>query len=168
MVTMRRERKVENKRNPRDSKDSFRRAFEALVPCAEELNDEDVREILAAAGVDTDTVIEKAYRSLQDVAGRRYLSQGKSVPTELREALRQMKPASPRERLQVETERARAAIRSIFDNVKENTAAIVNTKTSRPQLQPAFRNKKDLSDADRKQLAELQEELDKSDAASEK
>jgi hypothetical protein len=34
------------------------------------------------------------------------------------------------------------------------------------RLQPAFRNKKDLSEADRKQLAELQEELDKSDAVS--
>lgn len=158
---------MENKRNPRGSNDAFRRIFDALVPCAEELNDEDVREILAAVGVDADRVIEKAYRSLQDVAGRRYLSQGKNVPTELREALRQMKPASPRERLQVETERARAAIRSIFDKVKQNSAAIVNTKASQPQLQAAFRNKKDLSEADRKQLAELQEELDKSDAASE-
>ena len=158
---------MENKKNPRDSNDVFRRMFDALVPGAEELNDEDVREILAAAGVDADTVIEKAYRSLQDVAGRKYLSQGKNVPTELREALRQMKPASPRERLQVETERARAAIRSIFVKVKENTAAIANTKIPRSQLQPAFRNKKDLSEADRKQLAELQEELDRSDAASE-
>lgn len=157
---------MKNKRNQQDSKDSFRRVFDALVPFAEELNDEDVQEILAATGVDADTVIEKAYHSLQDVAGRRYLSQGKSVPTELREALRQMKPGSPREQLQVKTERARAAIRSIFDKVKENSAAIVNTKASRPRLQPAFRNKKDLSEADRKQLAELQEELDKSDAVS--
>lgn len=158
---------MKNKRNARDSKDAFRRMFDAFVPCAEELNDEDVREILAAAGVDVDAIIEKAHRSLQDVAGRRYLSQGKNVPTKLREALRQMKPASPRERLQIETERARVAIRSIFEKVKENTAAIANTKASRPHLQPAFRNKKDLSEADRKQLAELQEELDRSDAASE-
>lgn len=157
---------MKNKTNPQDSKDSFRRVFDALVPFAEDLNDEDVQEILAAAGVDTDTVIEKAYHSLQDVAGRRYLSQGKSVPTELREALLQMKPGSPREQLQVKTERARAAIRSIFDKVKENTAGIVNTKASLSQLQPAFRNKKDLSEADRKQLAELQEELDKKDAVS--
>jgi hypothetical protein len=89
---------MENKRNPHDSKDAFRRMLDALVPCAEDLNDEDVREILAAAGIDADTAIEKAYRSLQDVAGRRYLSQGENVPTKLREALRQMKPASPRER----------------------------------------------------------------------
>jgi hypothetical protein len=158
---------MRNKKNPQDSNDSFRQVFDALVPFAEDLNDEDVQEILAAAGVDADAVIEKAYHSLQDVAGRRYLSQGKSVPTELREALRQMKPASPRERLQVETERARTAIRSIFDRVKENAAAIANAKASRPHLQPAFRNKKDLSEADRKQLTELQEELDRSDAASE-
>lgn len=164
---MRKGRKMKNKRIPRESRDSLRRMFDALVPCAEELNDEDVRDILAAASIDADTVIEKAFRSLQDVAGRRYLSQGKDVPTELREALRQMKPASPRERLQVETERARAAIRSIFDKVKENTTAIVNTKSSRPQLQPAFRNKKELSEADRKQLAELQEELDRNDAVLE-
>lgn len=157
---------MKNKRNQQDSKDSFRRVFDALVPFAEELNDDDVQEILAAAGVDADTVIEKAYHSLQDVAGRRYLSQGKSVPTELREALRQMKPGSPREQLQVKTERARAAIRSIFDKVKENTAGLVNTKASPSRLQPAFRNKKDLSEADRKQLAELQDELDKSDAVS--
>lgn len=157
---------MKNKRNQQDSKDSFRRVFDALVPFAEELNDDDVREILAAAGVDADTVIEKAYHSLQDVAGRRYLSQGESVPTELREALRQMKPGSPREQLQVKTERARAAIRSIFDKVKENTAGLVNAKASRSRLQPAFRNKKDLSEADRKQLAELQDELDKSDAVS--
>lgn len=154
---------MRNKKSPQDSKDSFRQVFDALVPFAEDLNDEDVQEILAAAGVDADTVIEKAYHSLQDVAGRTYLSQGKSVPTELREALRQMKPASPRERLQVETERARTAIRSIFDRVKENAAGIANSRAVRPHLQPAFRNKQDLSEADRKQLAELQEELDKSD-----
>lgn len=157
---------MKNKKTPQDSKDSFRQMFDALMPLAEDLNDEDVQEILGAAGVDADTVIEKAYHSLQDVAGRRYLSRGESVPTELREALLQMKPGSPREQFQVKTERARAAIRSIFDKVKENTAGLVNTKASRSRLQSAFRNKKDLSEADRKQLAELQEELDKNDAAS--
>ena len=45
---------MKNKRNQQDSKDSFRRVFDALVPFAEELNDEDVQEILAATGVDAD------------------------------------------------------------------------------------------------------------------
>lgn len=158
---------MKNKRTPRESRGSIRRAFDALVPYAEELHDEDVRDILAAADIDADTVIENAYRSLQEVASRRYLSQGKNLPAELREALRQMKPASPRERLGVEMGKARATLRSIFDKAKENTAAFVNPKWSASRLQPAFRNKKDLSEADQKQLAELQEELDNNDAISE-
>lgn len=158
---------MKNKRTPRDSKDSFSRVFDAIVPYAEELSDEDVRDILAAADIDADKVIEKTNRLLQDVAGRRYLSQGKNLPAELREALQQMKPASPRERLEVETQRARAVIRSIFDKVKEKTAVIGSTKWSAQQSRPAFRNKKDLSEEDRKQLAELQEELDTNDSISE-
>lgn len=158
---------MKNKRTPRESRDSVGRVFDALLPYPEELHDEDMRDILAAAGIDADTVVEKAYRSLHEVASRRYLSQGKNLPTELRDALRQMKPASPRERLDVETRKARATLRSILDKVYENTTAIVNPRWSAPRLQPAFRNKKDLSEADRKQLAELQDELDDSDAISE-
>lgn len=159
---------MKNKRTPQKSKDSLTRVFDALVPQPEELDDEDVRDILAAAGIDADTVVEKAYRSLHEVASRRYLSQGKNLPTELRDALRQMKPVTPRERLDVETRKARATLRSLFDKVKENTASLVNPKRSASHLQPAFRNKKDLSEADQKQLAELQEELDKNDAISER
>jgi len=158
---------MKNKKIPDRSKDSFRQMFDALVPSVEELDDKEVLDILSAAGINTDALFAKAHHSFQELAGRKYLSQGKNLPGELKEALVQLKPASPRERVELETGKARAAIRSIVENVKANMAAVVNPKWGSSAMQPAFRNKKELSKEDQQQLAEIQEDLDKDVASSE-
>ena len=157
---------MKNRKIPNELKDFLSQMSDALLPSIEELGDEERRTILEASGLDEDSVIQKAHHALQELAGRKYLSQGKRVPPQLREALLQLKPAGPRERIELETGRARATIRSIFDEVKQNTAAILNPRRPASRLEPAFRNKKDMSEADRKQLDELQEELDRNDASS--
>ncbi len=159
---------MKNKKTPDGSKGSFSQMVDAFVPPVEELDDEEVISILSAAGIDADTLLAKTHHSLQELAGRKYLSQGKNLPAEFREALQQLKPASPRERLELETGRAQAAIRSIVQKVKANTAAIVNPKWAASGMQPAFRNKKDLSKEDQQQLAEIQKDLDKGLDSSEK
>jgi hypothetical protein len=157
---------MKNKKTPDAASNSFKEAFDALVTPVEELDDEDVANILACAGIDPDAVTAKAHQHLQDLAGRRYFSQGKNVPSELKNALLQLKPASFADRAHIETTKARSAIRSIFDKAKEKTVAAVEPRLHAVAQQPAFRNKKDLTDVDRKHLADLQEELDKGDATS--
>lgn len=157
---------MKNKRTPDAAPSSFKDVFDALVSPVEELDDEDVANILACAEIDPDAVTAKAHQHLQDLAGRRYFSQGKNVPAELKNALLQLKPASFADRVSTETSKARSTIRSIFEKVKDNTVATFESGLDAPSPQPAFRNKKDLTDVDRKHLADLQEELDKGDAPS--
>jgi chromosomal replication initiation ATPase DnaA len=157
---------MRNKKTSDGARNSFREVFDALVPSVEELDDEEVASILASAGIDPEVVAAKAHHQLQELVGRRYLSQGKSVPSELKNALHQLKPATRAERINLEISKARAVIRSIFKKVKERTVVAVEPVLRPVAPPPAFRNKKDLTDADRKQLAELQEELDNTDAAS--
>ncbi|MBI3477349.1 MAG: hypothetical protein HY010_16575 [Acidobacteria bacterium] len=158
---------MKDKKTSDEARESFRDVVDALVPSLEELDDEEVANLLESSGIDADAVTAKAHQRLQELAGRRYLSQGKSVPAELRDALHQLKPASFADRVNTEANKAKAAIRSIFDKVKE-TVALAEPGLTQAAMQPAFRNKKDLTDADRKQLATLQDELDKNDAASTK
>jgi hypothetical protein len=157
---------MKNRKASDEARNSLREVFNALVPPVEELDDEDVANILACAGIDPEALTAKAHQRLQDLAGRRYLSQGENVPPELKNALQQLKPADLADRVNLATSKARAAIRSIFEKVKEKTVAPVQPVLGHAAPQPSFRNKKDLTDADREQLAELQEELDKNDAAS--
>src|SRR6202142_1989377 len=116
---------MKNKRTPDGARSSFKDAFDALVSPVEELDDEDVANILACAGIDPDAVTAKAHQHLQDLAGRRYFSQGKNVPSELKNALLQLKPASVADRVSIETSKARSTIRSIFEKVKDRTIAAV-------------------------------------------
>jgi hypothetical protein len=157
---------MNNRKTSDEARNSFREVFNALVSPVEELDDEDVVSILAWAGIDPEALTAKAHQHLQDLAGRRYLSQGKNVPPELKNALQQLKPANLADRVNLETSKARAAIRSIFEKMKEKAVAPVKPVLGQAAPQPSFRNKKNLTDADREQLAELQEELDKNDAAS--
>ncbi len=159
---------MKDKKTSQEARNSFREIFDALVPSLEELDDKEVENLLASSGIDPDALTAKAHQHLQELAGRRYLSQGKSVPAELKDALRQLKPASFADRVNAETNKAQAAIRSIFEKVKEKTVGPVEPGLTRAAMQPAFRNKKDLTDTDRRQLTELQDELDKNHGASRK
>jgi hypothetical protein len=157
---------MKNKKTSDGARNSFRGVFGSLVPSPEELDDEEVSNILASAGIDPEATVTRAHHQLQELAARRFLSRGENVPSELKDALRQLKPATVADRISLETSNARAAIRSIFEKVKARTGVAAKPVLRPAAVQPAFRNKRDLTDADRKQLAELQEELDNSEAPS--
>jgi len=159
---------MKNKKTPAQARDSFRETFNALIPPIEEANDEEVANLLSTYGIDPEAITAKAHQHLQEVA-RRYSSQGKTIPPGLKNALRQLKPPTVTEKVELEASRAKAAIRSILEEVKEKTTAAADRILPTAAPQPAFRNKKDLTDADRKQLADLQAELDeKGDTTSRK
>jgi hypothetical protein len=132
---------MKNRKPPDEARNSFKELFGALVPSVEELDDEEVADILACAGIDPEAVTAKAHQLLQDLARRRYLSQGKNLPTELKAALQQLKPASLADKANLETSKARAAIRSILEKLQERTDAPARTMPGRAAPQPAFRNK---------------------------
>jgi hypothetical protein len=151
---------MKNKKSATEPRDSFRETFNALIPPIEEANDEEVANLLSTYGIDPEAISAKARQHLQEVARRRYSSQGKTIPAGLKNALRQLKPPTVAQKVELEASRAKAAIRSILEEVKEKTSAAAERIHPTVAPQPAFRNKKDITDADRKQLADLQAELD--------
>jgi hypothetical protein len=151
---------MKKKKSSDEARKSFQEMFNALVPPIEELDGSEIADMLVSSGLDPDALAKKAHEHLQKLAGSRYLSRGKSVPTELKNALHQLRPPTMAEQLAIETDMARSAIRTIFGRVSAEIAEGVKGLGTRAAMQPAFRNKKELTDVDRRKLAELQEELD--------
>lgn len=137
---------------------TFQAMYNAFVPPIEELDDCEVVDLLLSSGIDPDSLTTKAHDHLQKIAGDRYLSRGESVPAELKNALQQLKPASMTEQIARESEKARSAIRSLFEKALNGIRPVELGRG--PSLEPAFRNKTELTESDKKKLAQLQEELD--------
>lgn len=150
---------MKRKKTSDEARKSFQEMFNALVPPIEDLDGSEIVDLLVSSGLDPDALATKAHEHLQKLAGSRYLSRGKSVPSELKNAIHQLRPPTIAEQVVIETDKARSAIRSIFERV---ATEIVETSSlgTWAATQPAFRNKKELTDVDRKKLTELQEELD--------
>lgn len=157
---------MRRKKTSEDARRAFQEMFNALLPPIEDLDDAEVTDLLQSSGINPEALIAKTHEHLQRLAGTRYLSRGESVPPKLRDALHQLKPANIAEQVAIESNKARSAIRSIFERVKEEITGTAVVVVPRAAMQPAFRNKKDLTDADQELLAELQEELDSNDDPS--
>ena len=151
---------MKRKKTSDEARKSFQEMFNALVPPIEDLDGSEVADLLVSSGLDPDALATKAHERLQKLAGSRYLSRGKSVPAELKNALHQLRAPTMAEQVAIETDKARSAIRSIFGKVAAEISGTVANLGARAAMQPAFRNKKELTDIDRKKLSELQEELD--------
>ena len=145
------------KMNSSEPRERFRARVHALLPEVDNLDDQEIDHILTSSGIDPEAVIEAAYERLQRRAGRNYLSLGKDPPPELRSAVHQLKPTGSRDRANSVATKAKLAIRSIFETVNKNP--VKRTAV----IQPAFRNKRKLTDSDRSILAEMQRELDEDD-----
>ncbi|MBZ5631462.1 MAG: hypothetical protein LAO06_21620 [Acidobacteriia bacterium] len=144
----------------------FCEKFDALVPRVEDFDDDELTRILNSSGLDPASVLAKAHQRLQGLAGKHYLSQGKEVPTLLRSALEQLKPPSTGELIAQEISSAKNAVRALFDKVREHASTIATAPTGHIALQPAFRNKKELTNEDKKQLDDLQRELNNQTSSS--
>jgi hypothetical protein len=136
----------------------FQAMYDAFVPPIEEIDECEVMDLLVSSGIDPDRVTTKAYNHLQKLAGDRYLSRGESVPTELKNALQQLRPLSMADKIMRESDNARSAIRSLFEGAVNKVGPIDLGRGH--CLAPAFRNKTELTESDKKKLDRLQEELD--------
>jgi hypothetical protein len=141
-----------------EARKAFQAMYNALVPPIEEIDDSEVVDFLLSSGIDPDSLTTKAYEHLQKIAGDRYLSRGESVPAELKNALQQLKPTSMTEKIAKESEKARSTIRALFESALKIIGPIDVGRG--PCLDPAFRNKTELTESDKEKLARLQEELD--------
>ena len=90
---------------------------------------------------------------------QRYTSLGKNPPQSMREALAQLRPATPEEEEQTKTAQALSKVQSILANIKSGAVSLLGNPGV--SLAPAFRNKQvDLTQADRELLDAQQIEID--------
>ncbi len=144
-----------------DKDDGFLKRLDALTGSSEDRDSSTVKEQLRERGVDPDLLRKAAYDRLRQSATQRYSSQGKNVPPQMVEALRQLRPPTPEEEEQTRTAEAASKVQSLLDHIKAGIAAVVDNNNEIGDFAPAFRNKKgQVSRSDSDLLNSHQSELD--------
>jgi hypothetical protein len=130
---------------------------DSLYGSPSQLDAGEARELLRRAGIDPEDVKARLYRKF-DALAKEYAAAGRPVPALLKQALSDLRPGvpgSPKERALVRE--ARAAIRSVIDHAQRMQERLA--RLPRVTLATAYRNKKELSERDKKLLDDLAEDL---------
>jgi hypothetical protein len=130
---------------------------DSLYGSPSQLDAEEARELLWRAGIDPEDVKARLYRKF-DALAKEYAAAGRPVPALLKQALSDLRPgvpSSPKERASVRE--ARAVIRSVIDRAQRIQERLA--RLPRVTLTTAYRNKKELSERDKKLLDDLAEDL---------
>lgn len=130
---------------------------DSLYGSPSELESREARELLRRARIDPEEVKACLYRRF-DALAKEYAAAGRPVPALLKQALSDLRPGvsgSPKERTLVRE--ARAAIRSVIDHAQRMQERLA--RLPRVTLATAYRNKKELSERDKKLLDDLAEDL---------
>ena len=105
------------------------------------------------------------HKQLFDYANHHYRTLDKDVPENLEKTLRALRPPSAAEKAKAVVRRPKHLVGSFLDTAKAKSAEFLGTtlptQTRQPQF--AFRNKKELSAADKDLLQSEQEDVDSSD-----
>jgi hypothetical protein len=144
---------------------SLEESLEALFGREEDLTDAELDEELDASGIDPAELQAKVHKQLLDYANHHYRTLDKEVPEKLEKALRALRPPSAAEKAKVAVRSAENLIGSFLDTAKARSPELLShalpVQTRHPQL--AFRNKKELSAADKDLLQSEQEDVDSSE-----
>jgi hypothetical protein len=155
--------KKKNKENRQA--ESLEQSLEALFGREADLTDEDLDEELGACGIDSAELQANVHKQLFDYTNHHYRTLDRDVPENLEKTLRALRPPSAAEKAMAVVRTAENLVDSFLDTAKTKSAELLSTtlptQTRHPQL--AFRNKKELSAADRDLLKSEQEDVDSSD-----
>jgi len=144
---------------------SLEESLEALFGREEDLTDAELDEELDASGIDPGELQVNVHKQLLDYANHHYRTLDKDVPENLEKALRALRPPSAAEKARDAVRSAENLVGSFLDTAKAKSAKILSNALPAPTAQPqfAFRNKKELSAADKDLLQSEQEDVDSSD-----
>lgn len=147
-------------RTPEEARNRIKHLSEALFGAPEEIDEKEAAQALSEAGFDTDALNERVYKRLYAEA-QQYWNAKKDLPPLLKSALEQLRPLSAPPRNEAELARqAKAGVERILEKAKLLASALVPDAPL--TFAESFRNKKQgLTEADRKSLDAVQEQLRK-------
>ena len=144
---------------------SFEESLELLFGRESDLTDEELHEELEACGIDAAELQVDVHKQLFDYANHRYRTLDKDVPENLEKALRALRPPTAAEKVKAAVRSAEHLVDGFLDTAKAKSSELLSNampaRTRQPQF--AFRNKKELSAADKDLLQSEQEEVDSSE-----
>lgn len=145
--------------------ESFEESLETLFGRESDLTDEELDEELQACGMDAAELKANVHKQLFEYANHHYRTLDKDVPENLEKTLRALRPPSAAERTKAVVKTAENLVGSFLDTARAKSAGLLSTALPGQPRQPqfAFRNKKELSAADKHLLESEQEDVDSSD-----
>ena len=145
--------------------ESFEESLETLFGRESDLTDEELDEELEACGMDAAELQANVHKQLSDYANHHYRTLDRDVPENLQKTLRALRPPSAAEKAKAVVKTAENLVGSFLDTARAKSAELLSTalrgETKRAQF--AFRNKNELSAADKDLLNSEQEDVDSSD-----
>lgn len=144
---------------------SLEESLEALFGREEDLTEAELDEELSACGIDPSELQANVHKQLLDYANRHYRTLDKDVPETLEKTLRALRPPSAAEKAKAAVRSAENLVGSFLDTTKAKSSELLShaMPAQTPQPQFAFRNKKELSAADKDLLQSEQEDVDSSE-----
>jgi len=145
--------------------ESFEESLELLFGRESDLTDEELDEELEACGINPAELQADVHKQLFDYANHHYRTLDKDVPEKLEKTLRALRPPSGAEKAKAVVKTAEDLVGSFLDTAKAKSSELLSNVVRAPTRQPrlAFRNKKELSAADKALLQSEQEDVDSSD-----
>jgi hypothetical protein len=145
--------------------ESLEQSLEALFGREADLTDAELDEELDACGIDAAELQANVHKQLFDYANHHFRTLDRDVPANLEKTLRALRPPSAAEKARAAVRTVENLVGSFLDAAKTKSAELLSTtlpdETRHAQF--AFRNKKELSAADKDLLKSEQEDVDSSD-----
>ncbi len=147
------------RRTPEETRNRINRLSEALFGSPEEIGEEEAEQALREVGLDTEALQERVYQRLYAEA-QQYWKAQKDLPPLLKKALDDLRPLSAPPRNEAELARqAKTGVERIVEKAKLLASALVPEAPL--TFAESYRNKQGLTEADRKSLDAVQEQLKK-------
>lgn len=145
--------------------ESFDESLEVLFGRESDLTDEELDEELQACGIDPAGLQADVHKQLFDYANHNYRTLDRAVPENLEMALKALRPPSAADKARAVVRSAETLVGSFLDTAKAKSSEILSNVSPDQPRQPqfAFRNKKELSAADKALLQSEQDDVDSSD-----
>jgi hypothetical protein len=144
-------------RTPEEIRNRINRLSEALFGAPDEIDEEEAEQLLRETGFDTETLNDRLYKRLYAEA-QQYWKARKDLPPLLKRALEDLRPASSQPRNEAELARqAKAGVEQFIEKAKLLASAFM--PDAPVTFAESYRNKQGLTEADRKTLDGVQEQL---------
>ena len=145
--------------------ESFDESLEVLFGRESDLTDAELDEELEACGIDPVELQADVHKQLFDHANHNYRTLDREVPENLERALKALRPPNAADKAKAVVRSAETLVGNFLDTAKAKSSEILSSVSPAHAQQPqfAFRNKKDLSAADKALLQSEQDDVDSSE-----